>query len=101
MKIYFHNIGKLLSFALNRYLFFALFVVKILFSNDIIKLIEFIKFTRANYLNIIYFLFFKKNLPYIFYIKTKIDLEHVSPHFYSMKKGGEYCILTLRWGSRL
>jgi hypothetical protein len=57
MKIYFHNIDKLLSFALNHYFFFALFVVKILFFNDIIKLIEFIKFTRVNYLNIIYFLF--------------------------------------------
>jgi hypothetical protein len=58
MKIYFYNIDKLLSFALNRYFFFfALFVVKILFFNDIIKLIEFIKFTQVNYLNIIYFLF--------------------------------------------
>ena len=81
MKIYFHNIDKLLSFALNHYFFFALFVVKILFFNDIIKLIEFIKFTRVNYLNIIYFLFKKKIfLSYIFYIKTKIDLEHMSPH---------------------
>jgi hypothetical protein len=81
MKIYFHNIDKLLSFALNRYFFFALFVVKILFFNDIIKLIEFIKFIQVNYLNIIYFLF-KKNISlfYIFYIKTKIDLEHMSPH---------------------
>jgi hypothetical protein len=68
MKIYFHNIDKLLSFALNRFFFFALFVVKILFFNDIIKLIEFIKFTQVNYLNIIYFLFKKKYFPFLYFL---------------------------------
>ena len=39
MNIYFHNIDKYSSFALNRFFF----VVNILFSNNIIKLTEFIK----------------------------------------------------------
>jgi hypothetical protein len=57
VKTYFYNIDKRLSFALNRGFFLALFVVDILFSNNIIKLIKFIKITRANYLNIIFFYF--------------------------------------------
>jgi hypothetical protein len=56
MKIYFHNVGKNSSFALNNnFFFFALFGVHILLSNDIIKLIDYIKLTRDNYLNIIFF----------------------------------------------
>jgi hypothetical protein len=42
--------------------FFTLFVVDILFSNDIIKLIKFIKLIRANYLNIIFIFYFFKNV---------------------------------------
>jgi hypothetical protein len=69
MKIYFYNIDKLLSFALNRFFFFfGLFFVKILFFNFIIKLIEFIKFTQVNYLNIIYFLFKKIYFPFLYFL---------------------------------
>jgi len=60
MKVYFYNIDKCSSFALNHYYYyyyFTLFVVNILFSNDIIKLKDFIKLTRVNYLNIIFFIF--------------------------------------------
>jgi hypothetical protein len=60
MKIYFYNTGKHLFFALNC-CFFYIFVVNILFSNDIIKSTEFIKVIQVNYLNII-FLFLKKYL---------------------------------------
>jgi hypothetical protein len=42
--------------------FFTLFVVDILFSNDIIKLIKFIKLIRANHLNIIFIFYFLKNV---------------------------------------
>jgi hypothetical protein len=66
MKIYFYNIGKRTSFALNCCFFFVLFIIDILFSNDIIKLIGFIKLTRVNYLNII-FLFFKKYLSFLIF----------------------------------
>jgi hypothetical protein len=42
--------------------FFILFVVDILFSNDIIKLIKFIKLIRANHLNIIFIFYFLRNV---------------------------------------
>jgi hypothetical protein len=52
VKIYLHNIDKRLSFVL---IFFLRYLLSIsLFSNDIIKLTEFIKFIQANYLNIIF-----------------------------------------------
>jgi len=56
------------------YYFFALFVVDILFSNDIIKLTKFIKLTQAT--KYYMFLFLKKNIFFfnIFYIKTKVVL---------------------------
>jgi hypothetical protein len=86
MKIYFHNVGKNSSFALNNnFFFFALFGVHILLSNDIIKLIDYIKLTRDNYLNIIFFL--KKNI-YLFFIfyyaKTKIDPHHSMSYLISV-----------------
>jgi hypothetical protein len=53
VKIYLHNIDKRLSFVL--IFFFLRYLLSIsLFSNDIIKLTEFIKFIQANYLNIIF-----------------------------------------------
>ena len=52
VKIDLHNIDKRLSFVL---IFFLRYLLSIsLFSNDIIKLTEFIKFIQANYLNIIF-----------------------------------------------
>jgi hypothetical protein len=77
MKIYFHNVGKNSSFALNNnFFFFALFGVHILLSNDIIKLIDYIKLTRDNYLNIIFFL--KKNIYlFLYFIMPKQRLIHI------------------------
>jgi len=48
-------------------------MVDILFSNDIIKLIKFIKFTRTNYMNIYIYIYIKKYLYFfdIFYTKIK------------------------------
>jgi hypothetical protein len=43
-------------FCIELLFFSVLFIVKILFSNDIIKLTEFIKLTPTNYLNVIFFL---------------------------------------------
>jgi hypothetical protein len=54
VKIYLYNIDKRLSFALNHYFFLRYLLSISLFSNDIIKLTEFIKFIQANYLNIIF-----------------------------------------------
>ena len=68
------------------FFFLLCFVVDILFSNDIIKLTEFIKFIRVNYLNIIFFLCFKKYLFifYIFYNKTKINSRCSADHLTSV-----------------
>jgi hypothetical protein len=43
MKIYFYNISRRSSFVKNHCFFFVLFLVDILFFNDIIKLIKFIE----------------------------------------------------------
>jgi len=60
VKIYFYNIDNRSSFVLNRYFFsFYLLMMLLFFNYEIIK-IKFIKFIRANYLNIIYFFIFKK-----------------------------------------
>ena len=53
------------------FFFLLCFVVDILFSNNIIKLTEFLKLIRVNYLNIIFFLCFKKYLSFLTFFITK------------------------------